>query len=420
MNTLVQGSRISRRYIIAAAIALALSLAACSSSSPSGTSAINVGVPAGYSGTTIIYGTPWLQGVQTAADYINKDGGADGHKVHLISVNTASDPVDAVSAVRQMLAADNISLSIGLAALDWTDALPILNEAKMVSFTHIGSPAIDKLVMPYSFSTGPSDAVEGAAVSEYAHMKGYSKVAVVFDASQSAQTLVPSLQHAATVLGLDVVANPSIPVGAPSYEAEVQQIVRAHPQAILMQLDPGTASTFFPELRALGGGSIPVIATDVSLDPNWVKAVGAAYYQAHVTSIEAATQASGPGLKTFNAGFQAHYHQPAPFLSAYAYDGMNIAALAMDAAKSTDPSVYYKYVLAVTTPGPGITDVYTYGQGAALLAKGKRIKYVGIGSPAIYNKYHRVSATFGAEQLQPNGSVTLLRTIPATSLQPLL
>jgi branched-chain amino acid transport system substrate-binding protein len=420
MNTLGQSPRSSWRYVAGVAVALTVSLAACGGSSSSGNGAINVGVPAGYSGTTIIYGTPWLQGVQTAVDYINKDGGADGHKVHLISVNTASDPVDAVTAVRQMLAADNVSLSIGLAALDWTNALPVLNEAKMVSFTHIGSPAIDKLVMPYSFSTGPSDAVEGAAVSEYAHMKGYTKVAIVFDASQSAQTLVPSLQHAATVLGLDVVANPSIPIGAPSYEAEVQQLVRAHPQAILMQLDPGTASTFLPELRALGGGSIPVIATDVSLDPNWVKAVGAAYYHAHVTSIEAATQASGPGLKTFNAGFEAHYHQPAPFLSAYAYDGMNIAALAMDAAKSTDPSVYYKDVLAVTTPGPGITDVYTYDQGAALLAKGKRIKYVGIGSPAVYNKYHRVSATFGAEQLQPSGSVTLLQIIPASSLQPLL
>ncbi len=418
----VNERRHSLGYVIATTLALALAVTACgnSSTSSSGSKTINVGVPAGYSGTTIIYGTPWLQGVQTAADYINKYGGADGSQVHLISVNTASDPVDAVSSVRKMLAADSISLSIGLAALDWTDALPVLNQARMVSFTHIGSPAIDKLVMPYSFSTGPSDGVEGAAVAEYAHMKGYNKVAVVFDASQSAQTLVPSLQHAATSLGLNVVANPSIPVGAPSYEAEVQQVVHAHPDVILMQLDPGTASTFFPELRALGGGSIPVIATDVSLDPNWVKAAGATYYHQHVSSIEASTQGSGPGLKVFNSGFEARYHQPPPFLSAYAYDGMTIAALAMDAAKSTDPSVYYKYVLAVTTPGPGVTDVFSYQQGAALLAKGKKIKYVGVGSPDIYNRYHRVSATFAAEQLQASGSVKLIQAIPASALQPLL
>jgi branched-chain amino acid transport system substrate-binding protein len=405
---------------VAVGTSLVLGIAACGQSTTTASGPVNVGVPAGYSGTTIIYGTPWFDGVQTAVNYINKYGGADGHKIHLIPVNTASDPVDAVTAIRQMLAADNIVLSIGLAALDWTDALPILNQQKMVSFTHIGSPAIDKLNMPYSYSTGPSDAVEGAAVAEYASSKGYHNVAVVFDASQSAQTLVPSLTHAAGVLGMNVVAQPSIPVGAPSYEAEVQQIINSHPDAILLQLDPGTSGTFFPELRALGGANIPIIATDVSLDPNWVKAVGASYYAAHVTSIEAATQATGPGLATFNSGFEAQYHKAAAFLSIYGYDGMTVAALAMDEAKSTDPSVYYSHVLDVTTPGPGITNVYTYQQGEALLAQGKKIKYVGVGSPDTYNQFHRVSATFAAEQLQPDGTVTLIQNIPAASLQPLL
>lgn len=414
-----QGHR-GLRVRVAVGTSVVLGIAACGQSTSAASGPINVGVPAGYSGTTIIYGTPWFDGVQTAVNYIDKYGGADGHKIHLIPVNTASDPVDAVTAIRQMLAADNIVLSIGLAALDWTDALPILNQQKMVSFTHIGSPAIDKLNMPYSFSTGPSDAVEGAAVAEYANSKGYHNVAVVFDASQSAQTLVPSLTHAASVLGMNVVTQPSIPVGAPSYEAEVQQIINSHPDAILLQLDPGTSGTFFPELRALGGASIPIIATDVSLDPNWVKAVGASYYAAHVTSIEAATQAVGPGLATFNSGFEAQYHKAAPFLSIYGYDGMTVAALAMDAAKSTDPNVYYKFVVDVTTPGPGVTNVYTYQQGETLLAQGKKIKYVGVGSPMTYNQFHRVAATFAAEQLQPSGSVTLIENIPAASLQPLL
>jgi hypothetical protein len=99
---------------------------------------------------------------------------------------------------------------------------------------------------------------------------------------------------------------------------------------------------------------------------------------------------------------------------------MTVAALAMDAAKSTDPNVYYKYVLDVTTPGPGVTNVYTYQQGETLLAQGKKIKYVGVGSPMTYNQFHRVTATFAAEQLQPSGTVTLIQNIPADSLQPLL
>ena len=109
--------------------------------------------------------------------------------------------------------------------------------------------------------------MEGAAIAEYAFSQGYHKIAIAFDASSSAQTLVPNLVKAAGILGLQVVAQPAVPVGAPSYEAVVKQIVDAKPDVIMMQLDPGTAGTFFPALKTLGGTGIPIIGSDVTLDP---------------------------------------------------------------------------------------------------------------------------------------------------------
>jgi branched-chain amino acid transport system substrate-binding protein len=406
----------------ATAVLLSLGLLACSSgSSPQAqTGPINVGVTAGFSGTNVIYGTPLLDGATVAANYVNNNGGILGRNLNVIPVNTASDPVDAVTAVRQMLAVDNVSVTIGLAALDWTDALPILNQAKMVSFTHIGDPAIDNLTMPYSWSTAPSDAVEGAAIAEYAFSQGYHKIAIAFDASSSAQTLVPNLVKAAGILGLQVVAKPAVPVGAPSYEAVVKQIVDAKPDVIMMQLDPGTAGTFFPALKTLGGTGIPIIGSDVTLDPNFVKAVGAQEYADHITSVEAATQATGPGLATFNTGYQNAYNKQAPFLAIYAYDGMTVAALAMVAAKSSDPKVYNNSILDVTTPGNGKTEVYDFKTGSQLLSQGKKIKYVGVGTPMIYNQYHRVTATFAAEKGSTSGTVTLVTLIPADALLKLI
>ena len=101
-----------------------LLLAGCStngSPSSSAPSAVNIGLPAAFTGGTVQYGEPWFQGAQVAADYINSNGGIMGAQLNLIPVDTGGDPVDAVPAVRRMLALDNISMSLGLSGLDWTE-----------------------------------------------------------------------------------------------------------------------------------------------------------------------------------------------------------------------------------------------------------------------------------------------------------
>ena len=103
----------------ATAALVSVGVLACSggSSPQAQTGPINVGVTAGFSGTNVIYGTPLLDGATVAANYVNNNGGILGRNLNVIPVNTASDPVDAVTAVRQMLAVDNVSVTIGLAAL---------------------------------------------------------------------------------------------------------------------------------------------------------------------------------------------------------------------------------------------------------------------------------------------------------------
>lgn len=417
-------SRWTRRMAAGAALAAVIAVvsgcggtAAPTSTNTTGKGPVNIAVCAAYTGGVITYGIPWLQGVQVAAANINSHGGVMGRKVSLHQCDTKGDPVDAVPALQQVLSAQKISAEVGLAALDWQDALPILNKDHIVSFTHIGSPAIDHLSMPYSFSTGPSDAVLGAAMAYYAYSKGYKRVALAFDATSSSQTLVPGIKVAAKRLHMTIVANPALPVGAASYQAEVEQVVGGHPQAILTQVEPNTAGTFFSELQSLGGSAIPIVASDLTLEPSWVKAVGASYYESHVVSIEAATNTTSTSYSLFISGYHAQFGSAEPnYLSVYSYDGMNIAALAMVAAHSTDPTVFYKHVLSVTQAGSGKHLVYDFAQGAALLAKGEQIKYVGVGSPDVYNTYHRVSTGFAVERATPSGAITRLSLIPATKL----
>jgi len=383
------------------------------------TGVVKVGILASFSGT-VPYGIDWLQGAQVAKAYIEANGGIMGEKISLIPEDEAADPVDAVTVGRKMLALDHPNLVLGLAVLDWRDVMPILESAHMVTFTQIADPFLDTHYLPYSFAADASDALEGTAMVRYCQIKGYKRVALVFDEESNAQTLLPAIKAAAKVAHISIVADPTLPVGVPSYEAEVQQIANAKPQALLTQVAPNTAGTFFPELANTGFKSVPLVGSDSTLEPQFVTAAVSLGLEKNLVSVEAYSSIASTGGHIFISGFKKLFHTTNYNVrSTYAYDGLTVAALAMTMAHSTNPAVYVKDILKVTTPGPGVTDVYSYKQGVQLLKQGKRIKYVGVGSNMTYNHFHRVSGAYEVAKLVNNVPAQLL-IIPADSVSKLL
>lgn len=415
------------RAALAMGVALVLTLSSCTASqapstgsaaaaSPTAAPPVNVSLIAALTGPFAANGTSKLEGAKTAIEEINKAGGILGRQVSISTVDTKNDPVDAVPAARQMLAAGNVNLVLGFSVTDYQNALPIVNAAKMVSFTYIGSPSIDHTLFPYSFRMQPSDAVVGAAMAYYAKQKGYTKLALVFDAAEGAQDLIPPIEAAAKTLGLTIVAKPSVPVNVTSYEGEILEVLRAKPDAMLMQLQPQEAGTFFSQLEGLGGQTIPIVGSDLTAAPEWIKAIGAARAARQLISIIPSSGASGPAGQTFLATYQGLFNHPPRTFSSHFYDAMNVAALAMVAAKSTDPQVYVKSIPDVTTPGSDHQVVYNYADGAKLLAQGKKIKYFGAGSPMIFNQFHDVTGSFEAIQATADGKTTVLSEIPGDAL----
>jgi ABC-type branched-subunit amino acid transport system substrate-binding protein len=273
--------------------------------------------------------------------------------------------------------------------------------------------------MPYIFSTAPSDAATGAAMAYYASTKHYRRIALVFDTSQGSQQLLPSLKRAASILGIKVVAQPTLPLGTVSYQSEVQQVLSANPQAILAQLaTPQAAGPFFAEVQRAGGGSIPVVGSDVMSDPAIVQAMGATEAQQLVSTT--AGLSTGPGHSYFLTKYHKYIGKTITYLAAPFYDGVTVAALAMIAAHSTKPTVFVKYILRVTTPGKGVTNVYNFATGAKLLKEGKKIKYVGVATPMTFNKYHRVSGDYTVVQPSISGQLTTVAQLSGVQLQRLL
>lgn len=393
---------------------------AASGSAAAQSGPVNVGMIAALTGPFAANGTSKLEGVKTAVKEINDAGGILGRQVNITTYDTKNDPVDAVPATRQMLATGNLNLVLGYSVTDYQDALPIVNNAKMVSFTYIGSPVIDRTLFQYSFRMQPSDAVVGAAMVYYAKQQGYKNIALVFDAAEGAQSLVPSIESAAKIAGLTVVSKPAVPVNVTSYEGEILDIVRSKPDAMLMQLQPQETGTFFSQLEGLGGGNIPVIGSDLTAAPEWLKAIGPQQAAKELTSIIPASGSNGPAGQTFLKTYQALFNHPPRTFSSHFYDAMNVAALAMVDAHSTDPTVYVSKITDVTDPGSDKTTVYNFADGAKLLAQGKKIKYYGAGSPMVFNQYHCVTGDFEAVKSTADGKTNVAAQIAGDALNDLI
>jgi ABC-type branched-subunit amino acid transport system substrate-binding protein len=254
----------------------------------------------------------------------------------------------------------------------------------------------------------------------HANQLGYKNVAIVFDAGAGSQTSPPAIKVALKVLGINVVAEPAIPANLTSYEATIQQIIAAKPDAMLMQLQSGLAGAFFNQLRALGGDSIPIIGTDYMASAEVLKAIGPATAAKELVACISSAGTGNAAKTAFDQAYQDLYHHAPLAYSNHFYDSVIVGALAMVSAKSTDSKVYVKSLFDVSTPAADKQVVFNYTDGSRLLAQGKKIKYSGIGSTMIFDPmYHTVTGSFDVVKTAVDGTQTVVATIPGDALIPL-
>ena len=102
------------------------------------------------------------------------------------------------------------------------------------------------------------------------------------------------------------------------------------------------------------------------------------------------------------------------------YDSVVVMALAATAAKSTTPSVYNKYITAVTTPSSeAVAGAYVRGRRHALKA-GKKIYFSGASGVIDFNQWHNSGGGFEIAAYQANGDLNLVDSISAAQLTPLI
>jgi branched-chain amino acid transport system substrate-binding protein len=407
-----------KRAIVATVVLfllLPLLLSACGGSSNRTTqSPIKIGLLSPLTGTLGFIGQAGMKGVQVAADYINAHGGILGRHVELITADTGGDAVDAVPALRKLINIDQVNLIIGPTSAEAQAVLPILQQSKIPDIVFGGTTQLDLLVSKYIWRAYPSDSELGSAMARYAIDKGYTRAAILFASSESAQTLVAPIQSTFQRHGGSIVAHISVVPGQSSYRSEIEQLYASNPQVVFTQVDPQTGATLFSEIKELKGVGLPFIGTDATAGADFVKAITPQVAAKVLTALTGSSQ-GGNGRALFDRLYLKKYGSAPVQLADYSYDALMLLALATDAAGSTNGDAVGAMMKTIANP-PGIM-VSDYATAYQDLKAGKKINYEGASGPLDFNKHNYVYEPFDVLQFDASGHPKVVTTISVDQIQ---
>jgi ABC-type branched-subunit amino acid transport system substrate-binding protein len=302
---------------------------------------------------------------------------------------------------------------IGPTTLEIFGIQPIVDQNQIPTFFNGGSTNFDKSNDKWIWRINPSDSQLALALALNARNSGVTKAAVLFTSEASQQSLEPFLINDFKKLGGTVTTTVNVTPGVSSYNSEIVKLLATHPDAILGQLDPPTAATFFSQLRTQVGTTMPFYGTDVTAGSDWIKAVGPAYAHAAVTSVEGGTPTNAAG-DAFTAGFKTLYNEAPLGGSNYTYDGVIDLALALTAGKSTAAADITKNLPLVSNPPAA--SCYTYATCVAEIKSTGSSNYDGASGPMDFNQYRNVSGPWDIVKSDATGTLATLRTISAADV----
>ena len=145
---------------------------------------IKIGVAVCITGHGANVGKREAIGAQAAVDVINAQGGVNGVPLKLYIEDTASNPQEAVNAVRKLAGDHKVLAIVGphYSSVGET-TFPLGNQLKIIQIAVASSkPGLAAANRPYAFrNTLTEDKIAGAVVSEFKKRYGIKKVAIITD-----------------------------------------------------------------------------------------------------------------------------------------------------------------------------------------------------------------------------------------------
>ncbi len=347
---------------------------------------IPVGVLTPLTGAGGPFGGDMQRAIAAATNRINAAGGPLGRPIRLFVEDSQTNPEAAVRGVKKLIDLNRVVAVIGTWASGETLAVaPICVENRVVQMSTSGASRITEIQKQgYIYRTEPDDAFFGRAFAEYAVKRGWRQAAALELQVPYADSMVAAFRQGLEQRGGRLVERVPYAEGQASYRAEVDRILRARPEVVLIAgYEPDTTQILKDAFRAGFKGQF--LAPGFSVTADLLKNVGPGPAEGLVMLNEGVA-----GGSRAHESFLALMgeRKPYPFAS-QAYDQIQLVALAIEAAGAATGEAINRVMREVSGP-PG-TVVTSFEEGVGELRRGGRINYEGASGPIDFDENGNIS-----------------------------
>lgn len=372
-----------------------------------GGSTLRIGALNPVTGPGSPYGGSMQKAILLAADEINKAGGVGGKRVEVFAEDSQTSPEAGVLAAKKLIEINKVDAILGTWSSGVAAAvMPITDSAGIPHLTNAGASNIASskgLMFRFSALT---ERVGRAQASMIADM-GYKRLATMAFNNPSGRETVSGAKARWEELGNQIVEAVVYEPGRPSYRSEVQRILAANPDAIIVGGYLSDFSMIVREAR-LAGSKVQFFTSAWSVNKKLIDSLGKAATEGIMTHDYVAAL-DGEAFQRFAPIFkQATGSDPSDnYYACCAYDMMIVAALAFEDASRSGRSITES--MRAVAGGSG-TPVFEFSKAKAMLQQGEDIDYQGVSGPIEFDEKGNVKPLFKLSQVQ-NGEVKYLRRV---------
>ena len=320
---------------------------------------IKVGVYADLSGQTSGSGQSTKNGVELAADEINKAGGVGGRQIELIVEDDKGVPDQSAAAVAKLVGQDHVHAVVGGAAAPSSlTAAPKAQEARVPMITLSSDDPKVTETGDYIFRVAFLDSVQGEEMAKYAANNLKAKTAAILSEENSdySRELAQSFEKSFSALGGQVTEKQSYAANDQDFKRQLTAIQSAGPDVIYIPGRYSQAGRIAKEAKELGIKAV-LLGADGWNDPQLFQLGGDALDGAYITSHYSADDPAQT-VRDFTSAYKKRYGSAPDQAAARAYDAMKVLADALKRAGTSD-AAKLRDAIAQTSKFSGVTGTLT-------------------------------------------------------------
>ncbi|HEY5684100.1 MAG TPA: ABC transporter substrate-binding protein [Acidimicrobiia bacterium] len=370
--------------LVAITSVLAMVIAACGGEEVAGEGdgVLTVGTLLPVTGDLAFLGPPEVAGARLAVEDINAAGGVLGNDVVLQEGDSGDTNQDIANPEVDRLLGLNVDAIIGAASSAVSKL--VIDKITGNNVVHFSPANTSPDFTNYNdnglyFRTAPSDLLQGKVLADQVIKQGNETAAVLYRQESYGQGLAEAFKENFEAAGGSLPVYTAYAVDTENFDAEVDSIVEANPDAIVI-IGFAESANILTTMHERGIG--PSVKNVWGVDGN-IGGIGAELSDPSIISGMRGTEPSVDlsSISAFTARLDGAYEGGVGGVFAYGaetYDAIIIVALAAAVANSDDPAVFASEINGVTKDGTKCT---TFADCIALIDDGENIDYDGQGGP---------------------------------------